>query len=147
MSASFQTCLAQLDQLESVLRELTELAQRETQAVNRGDLKAVDEIMRREQALSLSLRGLDQKREKLMAELGLQGVRLSGLAEHAPPELEMETRQKAEQVTRQYAVYRDANQVARTTLECDLHLIQAHMNTEQPEKPQGPHKSVADIRA
>ena len=75
-----------LDKLGDTLEQLTEIERTKTAAVGRGDLKGVEECMKREQVVSLSLRGTDQKREKLLAQLGLSGVPLRELEERGTPQ-------------------------------------------------------------
>ena len=66
--------LTLLENLGGKLEELTDLERTKALAVGRSDLEELEECMKREQVMSLSLRGLDQKREKLLAALGLTGV-------------------------------------------------------------------------
>lgn len=144
MAADFAGYLDQLDQLEKILRELTELSQKQRVAVTRGELTTVDETMKRQQALSLSLRGLEQKRERALRELGLAGTTLSQLQEKAPAEHALRAKRTAERLLRQYEAYRGAQKAERSTLECSLHAIEAHMPRQgEPERPGG----MADIRA
>ena len=80
--------------------------------------------MKREQVISLSLRGYDQKRDAMLAQLGLRGVSLSQLEDHSPPELQLETKRTVEQLRRQYTLFQSASQVARDTLEINLRAIE-----------------------
>lgn len=80
--------------------------------------------MKREQVLSLSLRGYDQKRDAMLAQLGLRGVTLSQLEDHSPPELMLETRRTVENLRRQYELFKAASEVARDTLEVNLRAIE-----------------------
>lgn len=80
--------------------------------------------MKREQVLSLTLRGYDQKRDSLLRDLGITGVRLSTLVDHSPEELRLETKAVAEELRRQYALFQTASEVARNTLECNLRAIE-----------------------
>lgn len=80
--------------------------------------------MKREQVISLSLRGYDQKRDAMLAQLGLRGVTLSQLEDHSPPELQLETKRTVEQLRRQYTLFQSASQVARDTLEINLRAIE-----------------------
>ena len=75
--ALWREYLSQLDKLGETLEQLTEVEREKTAAVGRGDLDAVDACMKREQVFSLNLRGFDQKREKLLARMGL-GVSAGG---------------------------------------------------------------------
>jgi len=141
MDVTFAGYLDLLEKLDGILEELTGLAKAKAKAANEGDLNAMNEVMRREQALSMSIRGTEQKRERMGAQLGLNGTKLSGLPDKAPEELGPRAKQTAEKLRRRYVLYKDASAVARTTLECNLHMIEKCMN----QSPGG--GSVADIRA
>lgn len=145
MAADFGAYLDHLDRLGKTLEELTQLTREKTRAVVRGDLQAVDAAVRREQALSLSLRGAEQRRERLLADLGLQDTALSGLAERAPEQLRTRAARTAEALRRQYELYRDTAEVARTTLECNLHMLEKHM--KEVPGASAPGASITDIRA
>ena len=116
--------LEQLEKLGDTLEQLTVIEREKTAAVSRGDLEAVDACMKREQVFSLNLRGFDQKREKLLAKMGLTGSTLRQLEDQAPPEALLETKQTAERLRQRYQVFRSASDVARNTLECNLHEIE-----------------------
>ena len=87
-------------------------------------------------------------------------MKLSQLYRHAPAELRMQVKQTAENVLRQYDVFKTANQIAQSTLECNLREIEkmmaAQMAAQGPAPvsapaPQGegeeiPHKKT-DFRA
>ena len=145
MYEAYREYFAFMDQLGGTLEELTKLAKEKTVAVRRDDLLAVDECMKREQALGLSLRAMDKKRDKLLAAIGLENVTLSGLAQHCPEELRQEARAAADKLRERYGLYRSASDVARTTLECNLHQIE-RMMADEADAPLG-SGTIADIRA
>lgn len=145
MYEAYREYFAFMDQLGGTLEELTELAKEKTVAVRRDDLLAVDDCMKREQALGLSLRAMDKKRDKLLAAIGLENVTLSGLAQHCPEELRQEARAAAGKLRERYDLYRSASDVARTTLECNLHQIE-RMMADEADAPLG-SGTIADIRA
>ena len=145
MYEAYREYFAFMEQLGRALEQLTELAKEKTVAVRRDDLLAVDECMKREQALGLSLRAMDKKRDKLLAAIGLENVTLSGLAQHCPEELQQEAKNAAEKLRDRYDLYRSASDVARTTLECNLHQIE-RMMADEADAPLG-GGTIADIRA
>ena len=145
MYEAYREYFAFMEQLGGTLEKLTELAKEKTVAVRRDDLLAVDECMKREQALGLSLRAMDKKRDKLLAAIGLENVTLSGLAQHCPEELRQEARAAADKLRERYDLYRSASDVARTTLECNLHQIE-RMMADEADAPLG-SGTIADIRA
>lgn len=121
---TWQDYLKLMRDLTGSLETLTQVEREKNDAASRGDLPGVEECMKREQVMSLTLRGYDQKREKLLAELGLAGATLSRLEEHSPDEFQLETKAVAEELRRQYKLFQAASQVARDTLEVNLRAIE-----------------------
>ena len=146
MPDAYREYFRYMEQLGGTLDQLSELAREKTAAVRRDDLLAVNECMKREQALSLSLRALDRKRETLLAGMGLRDLKFSEFARHCPEELRQEAKAAAEKLGKQYALYRSAADVARTTLECNLHQIEKLL-VDEPKAPMNGGGSIADIRA
>ena len=121
---SWRDYLKLLDGLSHTLEQLTQVEQDKNTAATQGDLPGVEACMKKEQVLSLSLRGADQKRDKMLAELGLKGVTLSQLEDHSPPELQLETKRTVEELRRQYTLFQAATEVVRNTLEVNLREIE-----------------------
>ena len=134
-----------MDQLGGLLDQLTGLAKEKAAAVRRDDLLAVDNCMKQEQALSLSLRAMDKKRETLLDEMGLKDASLSELPQRCPEEIRKEAREASEELRTRYMLYRSASEAARTTLECNLHQIDRIL-ADEADAPGG-GGTIADIRA
>ena len=134
-----------MGQLGGLLDQLTGLAKEKAAAVRRDDLLAVDNCMKQEQALSLSLRAMDKKRETLLAGMGLKDVSLSDFPQHCPEEIRKEARGASEELRTRYMLYRSASDAARTTLECNLHQIERIL-ADEADAPVG-GGTIADIRA
>lgn len=122
--AGWQDYLELMRSLGRTLDQLTQVERDKNTAASQGDLPGVEECMKREQVLSLSLRGFDQKRDKLLAGLGLTGTTLGQLEDHCPPELQLETRKVVEELRRQYTLFQAASEVTRNTLEINLRAIE-----------------------
>ena len=122
--SSWQGYLKLLRDLTHTLEQLTRVEREKNEAAAAGDVQGVEACMKREQAMSMSLRGYDQKRDVMLAELGLAGVKLSGLADRAPEELRLETKAAAEELRRQYEIFQAASGAARNTLEVNLRAIE-----------------------
>jgi len=120
----FQGYLTLLRDLKATLSQLTDIEHEKTQAVRNDDLNGLNLCMKQEQALSLSLRGFEQKQQAARVDLGLENVPLRDLAAHAPPPLQAETLQLAQELRLQYQVFHAAFEVAQNTLECNLHQIE-----------------------
>lgn len=132
---SYEAYIAFLGQLSATLDELTAIEKEKTDAARRDDLNALNECMKREQAQSLTLRAMDQKRMKLLSELGLEDVTLADFAANCPEQLRGEARAAAEKLRGSYAVYRSAADLARHTLERNLRQIDAYL-AEKGEPPE-----------
>jgi len=143
---TFEEYFAFLERLGKTLEELTGLAKKKTAAVRQDDLRTVDACMRREQALSLSLRSMDKKREEMLAGLGLSGAPLSDLSERCPEEYRLQAKKAQETLRSQFQLYRSSAEVARTTLECNLHQLEKCIE-EASGRPARPGGGLADVRA
>lgn len=144
--AEFESYFDFLGRLGDTLEELTELARQKSLAVRNDDLMGVNDCMKQEQVISLSLRGMEAKREKMLAELGLSGVPLSGLEASCPESLRPRAKEAARSLRSKFEIYNSAADVARTMLECNLHEIE-RMMAETSADPVPPKRSLADIRA
>ncbi len=144
MSATFDEYFRFLEELGQTLDQLTALAQKTAKAVVRDDLDTVNDCMKQEQALSLRLRGLDTKRERILSQLGLSGVPLSGLCEHCPEEIRPQAKKAEERLRERYELFQVASQVSRNTLECNLHQIEKLKAQEGGDLQE---RSFTDIRA
>lgn len=122
--ATWQDYLKLMEGLGRTLEQLTQVELDKNTAASRGDVLGVEECMKREQVLSLSLRGYDQKRDAMLAALDLRGTTLNQLESRCPEELQLEVKGVAEELRRQYALFQAASQVARDTLEVNLRAIE-----------------------
>jgi len=149
-TTTFDSYFDFLSQLGQNLEQMTELTQEKIAAVRAKDLHKLDACMRKEQVFSLSLRSMDIKRDKMLKELGLSGVPLSGLTAHCPEEYRLRAKQVTETLQNQFACYQGAAEVSRTLLECNLHEIEKRIGTA-PASVAGPSQrpsgSMTDIRA
>ena len=87
MSDAYRSYLELLETLRDKVEALSELAKKKIEAAGNDDLMALNEVIKQEQALALSFRGLERTREKLVEEMGLQEVALSQLATRYPLEM------------------------------------------------------------
>ena len=146
MAAQWTDYLRHLRELTKTLGQLTGVEKEKLDAVGRGDLLAVEACMKREQVLSLALRGADQKREVLLRELGLEGVPLRDIQKHSPREYDLETKAVAEELRSQYELFQAVSQAARSALECNLRAIEKFQKSQgRPPQEGAPHQT--DFRA
>lgn len=141
MGEAYQAYLALLRSLGESLDQLSALARKKIAAANGDDLMGLDEIMKQEQAMTLAFRGMEQNREKLLAQLGCGNVPLSGLPKRFPPELQETAREAVALLQRQYQSYRREADEARTVLERHLREIDGILaglgGTAAPEEGPG----------
>lgn len=133
--AQWTDYLKLLRQLTGTVGQLAAVEKQKADAASRGDVAGVDECMKKEQVLSLSLRGIDQKRDAMLGQLGLTGVPLRELAERSPEGMEVETRRVADDLRRQYDLFQSASSAARRTLEVNLRAIELYCAEQQAELP------------
>lgn len=150
----FRDYLAFLRELGATLAEVTEVEKEKAHAVRVDDLERLNECMNREQALALTLRAYDQKRDAMLLLLDMKDVPLREMTARAPRECAEEAKETVEELCRQYALFRGAAEVARNTLECSLHQVElllgagASVSSGYPEEQaasSGP--AWADFRA
>ncbi len=119
-----EALLTLFNNLTDQLHQLTELAKRKTTAVRKSDLIELDQILKEEQARSLALRGLEQKRTALLRQFNLDHTPLTEIPSRFPAGLQQTARTTVEDLRREFAIYRSAAEVARNTLECNLHEVE-----------------------
>lgn len=124
MEELFRSYLALLGELAGVLDRLAPLSQKKAETVRADDLLALDDVLKQEQALSLTLRGVELRRVKLSSQLGLDNVRLDDLSKHCPPELKAEAQKAVDALRHSYNIYRSYSDMARSTLELNIHQIE-----------------------
>ena len=152
-----EALLTLFETLTVQLKQLTELAKRKTAAVRRSDLLELDKILKEEQAQSLALRGLEQKRITMLQQLGLQDIPLTELSSKVPADLQQKAKATVENLRREFAIYRSAAEVARNTLECNLHEVEKFLAAAGAGEDSGagyqngnvepPSKMKSDFRA
>lgn len=138
MNKPFLDYLDLLDHIGIELDRLSALAKQKINAVRHDDLNALDQVIRQEQASTLAFRGLEQKQKVLLEATGLTGIPLSSLADRFPSELRLQARQQIEQLQTKYKLYRTCSEVARNTLECNLHEIEKILANAAPQSSGGP---------
>lgn len=146
MNETWNEMFAFMDRLGAVLDDMTAIQREKADAVLRDDLLAVDGCMKREQAITLSLRSMDQKRSKLLNALGLGDVAASSLPALCPAEKRAEAKAASEKLLQRFGVYRSAADAARTVLEVNLHQIEKIIETRSDGVSET-GSGLADIRA
>ena len=140
MNEIYEAYFTLLGKIGELLDRLSELARTKNVAAQRGDVLTVNECMKEEQSIGLTLRRIDQQRDKLLATLGLQGVPLSALPRRCPPEQRQAARAAVDSLLNKCNLYRSAADAARATLECSLHNVEKLIETTTPGGELQPRK-------
>lgn len=125
MEEQFRAYMTFLETLRQALETLTALAAEKIKAVSQDDLIALDEVLRQEQAQALHFRGLDQTREKLLKEMGLQGASMSKVSGACPPAMKQELQRATAALQAQYQTYQEQSGQARALLEKNLREVES----------------------
>ncbi len=148
MSEPYGEFLDLLGELTETLSQLAGLARRKVDCTRQGDLEELDQCMKREQVITLSLKTLEKKRAAFVKELGLDEVPLNHVFEHYPSELRLRAKDTIEALRVQFTRYQSAAAAARTVMERALRDIEKMMPDDAPPIPEGPPpKMRTDLRA
>jgi hypothetical protein len=128
----YEEYLALLDSLKKELDQLSEISREKIKAVGEDDLMALDAALKREQALALSLRGLEHRRTQLLQKMHLENVALSALPGHYPEDMRLRASQGVEALREAYRLYQGCSHAARNTLEVNIHQIDKALERMDP---------------
>lgn len=128
-----------LSDLHQELEHLIQIGQQKIDAVRSHDLDELNTCIRQEQAISLSLRGMDQKRQKILSALGMEQVPLRKLADCCPKEFQAETACLIEKILRDNHIIESIQTPVRSVLEQELRLIQSELEARGVEQDRNPN--------
>ncbi len=117
---------------------MTQIQEEKTAAVRGDDLDILNECIKQEQAVGMTLRGLEQKRVAALKSLSLERIPLSNLVSAAPEDCRDEARRISEALLRQHSLFRGAYDAARDILEVNLHQIEKVLEELGHDKDLGP---------
>lgn len=145
----FEGYLQFLTKLGQQFQQLVAIEQEKLQAVTEGNLALLNDCMRKEQAASLALRGLEQQRSQWVTKLGLPAGPLSDLPNVCPAPYRGQATQVVRTVLDQFRVLEGARKASRSLLEGQLHKIEKTLDPdEEPgQQPQVPQRTWTDFRA
>ncbi len=123
----FEGYLEFLTKLGAQFDQLTAIEQEKIQAVKDGNLAWLNDCIRKEQANSLAMRGMEQQRTEWLKGLGLEDGSLRNLPQHCPAQYREQTTQVVQEVLRQYKMLESSREASRTLLECQLHRVEGKM--------------------
>lgn len=123
-----------LSAFEKVIRQLIELFDRiipleqsKLEAVSQKKVELLEEIIKKEQAEVMTLRGLDQKRERIQAELGWKDLTFRNILKEVPEEQQLELQGLFDELSERVTTFQTVTESSKTMIEVNLHAINQMM--------------------
>lgn len=107
------------------LKDITAVEKEKLEAALKNNVLILEECIKKEQALVLRSRGLDQKRQKLQQGMGMAELTLSQIVGAAPPEDKAALEPLYKELVASLKEYREIYGSAKTAIEINLHRINA----------------------
>lgn len=119
--------------LTALFEEQLPLEQEKLKAVQENNVAVVEDCMKKEQAVMLKLRGLEQKRENAQQELGWEGKTFREIIELAPQEERQELQQMFDRLSAAIRVFRETNEGAMDAMSVQLREIEKVIKLKDTE--------------
>ena len=136
-----------LEELAQTVDLLSQSQREITAAARAEDLAALGECMKTEQAYALTLRNLDKKRQEMQSRMGIADHTLRMVRSAAPDEESGRLIRQAEtRLSESYKVLQSASEIARSTLECNLHQVEKmieHLGVDPKQALENPTRGGA----
>lgn len=123
----YEQYLAFLEELLQELNQLTQVGKEKLMAVQNHELDTLNECIKQEQAISLTLRGLEQKRTKVLAAIGCENVPLSEMPRRCPENYRARTQELVDRLLTADQVLKSVQTPSRTIMERDLRAIRKEL--------------------
>lgn len=107
------------------LKDITVVEKEKLDAALKNNILILEECIKKEQALVLRSRGLDQKRQKVQKSMGAEQKTLREIVEGASPEDKAALLPLYQELTASLKEYREIYESAKTAIEVNLHRINA----------------------
>lgn len=121
----FSNFIKIMEELICFFDDLIPIEQEKLDAVINNRVSFVEECMHKEQAAVLRLRGLDQKREKEQASLGMKDYSFRRILEEVPKDTSAVLKPLFDQLSDQVRMYQSISSNAKDMIEVNLHTIQS----------------------
>lgn len=122
--------MADLSSFQQLIRQfialfdrMIPLEQSKLDVVSQNQITLLEDIIKKEQAEIMALRGLDQKRERLQAELGWKDLTFQEILKHLPEEQQMEMKQLFDDLAGRVKSFQTITESSKTMMEVNLHAI------------------------
>lgn len=107
------------------LKDITAVEKEKLDAALKNNILLLEECIKKEQALVLRSRGLDQKRQNVQKSMGAEQLTLKQIVEAAKPGEKEALLPLYQEMLGALAEYREVYQSAKTAIEVNLHRINA----------------------
>ncbi|MCI8599402.1 MAG: flagellar protein FlgN [Lachnospiraceae bacterium] len=119
-----------LTEFTQIIRQLIELfdrmiplEQKKLEMVSQNQIGFLDDIVKKEQAEVLAMRGLEQKREKAQQKLGFQDLTFQEILERLPEEQRGEQKALFDELSSKVSLFRTITDNSKSIVEVNLHAI------------------------
>ena len=119
-----------LSDFQELIRQFIELFERmipleqsKLEVVSRNQVTQLEDIIKKEQAEIMALRGLDQKRERIQEELGWKDMTFQEILKRLPEEQRPDMKQLFDELATRVTTFQSVTESSRTIMEVNLHAI------------------------
>lgn len=99
------------------------LEQEKLEVVKQNQVSRLEELIKKEQAEVMALRGLDQKREAMQKELGFEGMTFQEILEQLPEGQGQDLKVLFDELGSRVSSFQSVTESSRTLMEVNLHAI------------------------
>lgn len=112
-----------IEQLVELFDRMIPLEQSKLDAVSHNQISQLEDIIKKEQAEIMVLRGLDQKRERTQEELGWKGLTFQEILKKLPEEQKADLQKLFDELAGRVKSFQSVTESSKTMMEVNLHAI------------------------
>ena len=112
-----------IQQFIELFDRMTPLEQSKLEVVSRNQVALLEDIIKKEQAEIMALRGLDQKRERMQEELGWKDLTFQEILRRLPEEERPDMKQLFDELAARVKQFQSVTESSKTIMEVNLHAI------------------------
>ena len=120
-----------MDRFISLMKEITQffdafqlIEKQKLEAAASNDILRLEEIMKKEQAEILVLRGLERKQQEIQAQMGCEGLTFRDIIERAPEQDRAELESVYSRLSDSLDLFQKTTQSVKQAIDLNLHVIQ-----------------------
>lgn len=112
-----------IEQFIALFDRMIPLEQSKLEVVSRNQVARLEEIIKKEQAKIMTLRGLDQKRERMQEDLGWKDLSFQEILKQLSEEQRPKVKQLFDELASRVTAFQSVTESSRTLMEVNLHTI------------------------